>query len=109
VEHGLETLSMLGEKLPDHPTKLHVFFAMSRTRRRLNMQTDAALLRLPLMTDQKKIAAMMIMQILFLNAYYSRPFLAVLISCRIIEMTIKYGASAISSMGFAGYGVVISR
>jgi predicted ATPase len=109
VEHGLETLYMLGEKIPDHPTKLHVFFAMSRTRRRLNKQTDATLLRLPLMTDQKKIAAMMIMQILFLNAYHSRPFLAVLISCRIIEMTIKYGASAISTMGFAGYGVVISR
>jgi predicted ATPase len=61
------------------------------------------------MTDQKKIAAMMILQILFLNAYNARPFLAVLISCRIIEITIKYGASAISGIGFAGYGVVISR
>lgn len=109
LDYGLETLCMLGENMPGHPTSLQVAFAVSRTRRRLNGLSDAALLRLPPMIDLKKIAAMMILQILFLNAYYARPLLATLISCRIIEMTQNYGASAISSLGFASYGVVISR
>jgi hypothetical protein len=105
----LETLSLLGEKIPDHPTKLHVFFAVSRTKRRLNKHTDVTRLCLPLMTDHINITAMIMMQILSLNAYNARLFLAVVISCWIIEMTIKYGASAISGIGFAGYGVMISR
>jgi histidine kinase len=67
------------------------------------------LLRIPTLTDEKKLAVMMTLQILFLNAYNARPSLAVLISCRIIDITLKHGACAVSSVGFGGYGVVISR
>ena len=52
---------------------------------------------------------MMALQIMFLNAYFARPSLAVLICCRIIDITLEHGACAVSSVGFAGYAVVAAR
>jgi histidine kinase len=109
LDYGVETLSLLGDPIPSNPTKLQAVLAVSQTKRRLSKKSDAALLRIPTLTDEKKLAVMMTLQILFLNAYYARPTLAVLISCRIIDITLKHGACAVSSVGFGGYGVVISR
>lgn len=109
MQYGVETLSLLGEPIPSNPTTFQVAVAVSQTKRRLSKKSDASLLRIPTLTDEKKLAVMMTLQILFLNAYFARPFLAVLISCRIIDITLKHGACAVSSVGFGGYGVVITR
>eukprot|EP00980_Cylindrotheca_fusiformis_P019418 scaffold6689_cov98-Cylindrotheca_fusiformis.AAC.1 len=109
LNYGVETLSLLGEPIPAHPTAIEVAIAVSKTKRRLSKKSDASLLRLPTLTDEKKLAVMMTLQVLQLNAYYARPFLSVIISCRIIEITLVHGACAVSTVGFGAYGVVITR
>ena len=109
LNHGLESLALMGEKVPSNPTKLQGVRAIMRTRFLLRNQSNTALMRLPLITDPKMVSAMMMMQVLFLNAYYARPFLAAWIACRVVELTLTHGACAASSVGFAGYGVVIAR
>ena len=106
---GMETLSMLGEKLPSNPSRLDALLAISKTKRLFRRQSDAAILRLPSMADPKKNAIMMMMGAVFKNAYYARPYLAILMSCRAIELTLNYGISTVSSYLFAAYAVVISR
>jgi histidine kinase len=109
LEYGVETLTLLGDPIPAFPTYVQVWLAVARTKRRLKKKSDAALLRIPTLADKQKIEVMMALQILFLNAYFARPSLAVLISCRIIDITLKHGACAVSSVGFAGYSVVVAR
>eukprot|EP00980_Cylindrotheca_fusiformis_P019616 scaffold6817_cov114-Cylindrotheca_fusiformis.AAC.1 len=109
LNYGVETLSLLGEPIPAHPTAVEVAVAVSQTKCRLSKKSDASLLRLPTLTDEKKLAVMMTLQVLQLNAYYARPFLSVIISCRIIEITLVHGACAVSTVGFGAYGVVVSR
>ena len=109
LDSGMETLSMLGEGMPANPTKFDALSAITKVNRLMKKNTDASILRRPFLTDQKKFSTMMMLNILFVNAYFARPYLAVLISCRAIEMTLTDGVSIVSGLGFAGFGVIIGR
>eukprot|EP00980_Cylindrotheca_fusiformis_P019617 scaffold6817_cov114-Cylindrotheca_fusiformis.AAC.2 len=109
LNYGVETLSLLGEPIPAHPTAVEVAIAVSHTKRRLSKKSDASLLRLPTLTDEKKLAVMMTLQVLQLSTSHARPFLSIIISCRIIDITVIYGACAVSAVGFGAFGVAISR
>lgn len=76
IQIGLETLEKLGEDLPSFPSGAQVAFSMWKVKRLLRGMTDTSLLRLPVMKVSRKVAAMQMLNLIWLAALYSRPLLA---------------------------------
>jgi predicted ATPase len=102
----MSVLRELGEALPKNPTKLHVLLAVLKSRRKVRGMSDEALLRQPNMSDVDKLAVMQVLNVIFLNVYFTDPLLAPLVAVRMVTLSLDYGLSSISSAGFAFYGVL---
>lgn len=107
LEEGLDTLRHLGVKIPLKPRQYHVTVEFLRTKRLLRGKTNEAVLRMPLMDNVDKIAAMQILNLLFPVAYHTDRTLFTLINLRLVRLTMHYGLSAISTVGFAAYSVML--
>jgi predicted ATPase len=105
IENGLTTLKHLGQKLPSNPSHAHLLFSMWRTKRLLRDRSNNAILRLPVMTDVEKVAAMQILNLIYFSALYSRPLLAGLVAARMVRLTVTHGVCAVSSVGFGFYAM----
>lgn len=64
------------------------------------------LLRLPHMTDRRKLGAMNMLNLLFFNSFTSGTYHFPFIALRMTGLTLKDGLSAISAVGFALYGIL---
>ena len=73
----------------------------------LRRKTDESLSRLPPMTNPSKVAAMQILNVILLNCHTARPDLLPLINLRLVQLTLKYGLSALSSVAFSSYGMIL--
>jgi histidine kinase len=78
---------------------------MWRTKRLLRDRSNNAILRLPVMTDVEKVAAMQILNLIYFSALYSRPLLAGLVAARMVRLTVTHGVCAVSSVGFGFYAM----
>ena len=88
---------------------VNFFFSFRKAETALRGKTDEDVLSLPKMKDTQKLGSMKIMNHVLLYLVYERPYLAALVACRMVIMTVEYGLCALSSVGFTIYGVVISR
>ena len=75
--------------------------------RLLKTKTDEQLLRMPLATDQEKIACMQLLHLIFLDASFSNPIYCPLIAGKLMRLTLKYGFSAFTAAAFICFGVTI--
>jgi predicted ATPase len=107
INCGLSILEGLGEGLESEPSKVRVLVSYWKTKRVLSKKSDAALLRLPFMTDPTKLAAMHVLNLMILSALYARPTLFAQIIFKMVRITVKYGACAASCVGFAYYGTIL--
>lgn len=107
INTGLEFLEQLGEKFPKKPTILHVMPALIKSKIKLWGKTNNDLSNLPVMTDEKKIAAMRIMAGIASSSYWATPTLFPLIIFRMVHLSLKYGNTALSSFAFGTYGVIM--
>jgi predicted ATPase len=105
IENGLTTLRHLGEKLPSNPSVAQLLFSMWRTKRLLRNRSNAAILRLPAMTDVEKVAAMQILNLIYFSAHVARPLLAGVVAARMIRLTMTHGVCVVSSVGFGFYAM----
>ena len=108
IQSGLGILTDLGEKIPTNQHPFRSLFELSSLRRRLRGKTNEMIMRLPIMTDPKKISAMEIMNIIFLHAAIVRPELTPLIGCRMVRLSLDYGLSALSCVGFAIFAAAVA-
>ena len=110
IEIGLETLKELGEHFPCMmPSKLRVLHEGRKLKKLLTGLSDVDILQLPRMKDSKKLAAMQVLNHFVLYTVYTAPNLSALVVMRMIDLTVKHGISAISSMGFVLYGMLLCR
>jgi predicted ATPase len=109
IENGLTTLKHLGERLPSNPSVAQLLISMWRTKRLLRDRSNAAILRLPAMTDAEKVAAMQILNLIYVSALYSRPLLAGVVAARMVRLTVTHGVCAVSSVGFCFYAMQLCR
>ena len=109
LELGVETLARLGEKLSRYPSNLQVWLEMAKTRRLLRYRSDTLLQRLPALTDERLISIQLVLNVMWLSAYYSQPGLAAMISCRMVQLSVDHGVSNVSCVGFAMFGTIILR
>jgi predicted ATPase len=107
IERGLDVLDKLGEKFPTKQSVNSVAVAVKRTKWLVKGKSNEELLRLPLMDNPSKLAAMQMMNIMFLYAYIAVPSLAPLISLRMVKLTVEYGLCDVSSVGFVTYAMLL--
>jgi predicted ATPase len=108
IERGLNVLESLGEKFPLKHSSNSIAVAVKRTKWLFRGKSNEALLRMPLMDNPEKIAAMQMMNIMFLYAYIAVPTLAPMIAMRMVKLTLEYGLCDVSSVGFVTYAMLLS-
>jgi predicted ATPase len=107
ISRGLKVLGELGEPIAPHASARRVSSEVDKMQRLTRGKTDESLLRLPLMTDPDKLAAMKMLNLIFLSAMMTRPLLAATVSLSMMRLTLKHGLSAMSSTAFVTYGMLL--
>ena len=108
IERGLDVLESLGEQFPLKQSANAIAVATKRVKGSLQKKSNDSLLRMPLMDNPEKIAAMQMMNIMFLYAYIAVPTLAPLIAIRMVKLTLEYGLCDVSSVGFVTFAMLLS-
>ena len=107
IERGLEVLEALDEKFPTKITSHNIAVGIKRTKWLMKGKSNDHLLRLPLMDNPEKIAAMQMMNIIFLYAYIAVPTLAPMIALRMVKLTLEYGLCDVSCVGFVTFAMLL--
>ena len=106
IAQGFSLLEVLGERFHASDLKLFLLTDIIKTKRMLK-HFDSDFEQLPEMIDKNKIAAMQILNIIFPYCMMLKhPKLPHAIF-RMVQLTIKFGITATSATGFAGYGLIL--
>jgi PAS domain S-box-containing protein len=108
IETALSVLKMLGTRFPKKPNKIDILLKLVRTKLSLTGKRIEDLIKLPDMTDPYKLAAMQILSDVSAAAYFAIPELFPLIVFEQVNLSLKYGNTAISSYAYATYGLILS-
>jgi len=108
IADGLDFLNQLKVKIPQKVTKVDLILALIKTRTKLKKFSYDKILNLPNMEDEHAQASFRIMSMLITPSYYANPNLFPMLAFRFVELTIKYGLSNLSPLGFIMYGMVIN-
>lgn len=109
IKDGLHVLSELEETFPNNPTLgLRLFVEYRSIKKQLGSMTGDMIMRLPNMGDPKKLAAMQMLNLIFLNAYLAHTNLYPFIALRMVKLSLRYGLCEVSSFGFAMFGLLVS-
>ena len=110
AEVSFDFLRQLGEHFPKRPTQAHVAMEMLRTLQVVARKSDEAILNLPLMTDEKKIAAMNILGNISLNVYlhFAAKNIFVMVGLRMMRLSCVHGLTNMSTFGVANFAMVLS-
>ena len=107
IERGLAVLHALGEKFPSKITSNTIVSAVKRTKTLLKAKSNEEILRMPVASNGQKIAAMQMLNHLFLYAYVAAPSLAPLLATRIVQISLENGLCDISSIGFVTFAMLL--
>ncbi|QSQ25725.1 AAA family ATPase [Pyxidicoccus parkwayensis] len=108
VDLGLEVLRKLGQPLPANPKQPHVLAAVAKTKLRLGLRKPEDLEALPECTDPLLLATLRLLVKLSSVAFMARPLLFPLVVLRILQLTIRHGATGVAAFGYVGYGLMLS-
>ena len=108
IDFGVNILLQLGETFPAKPRKSRCYIGLRRIRKRVKCKTSESLLRLPLMTDRRKTASIKMMNQLFTTCLQVNPLMSALLAFRVISLTLDFGISATSCVGFVTLGAILS-
>jgi predicted ATPase len=104
---GIEVLKRIGEPIIDKPRRSHTILYLLQFRHRLKRTSPECIRRLPLMTDTRKAAAMLIMNQLIMPASFGRASLMLILVCKLFQITMKSGLCNISSVAIGWCGLVL--
>ncbi|AUI68593.2 AAA family ATPase [Beggiatoa leptomitoformis] len=97
-------LRKLGIRLPDNPSRWHIWLGELRMKFALTSGDMPSLLELPEMTNPEKLAAMQILNHATSAAYAAQPNLMPLITFRLIQLSVDFGNTPVSAYAYATYG-----
>ena len=108
VKLGIFILGELGVNMPRKLCHSSLLFQMLKIRLKLRRKSPSRIKRMKHMTDSNKLAAMQMLNMLVLNTFLSAPGIFPFVIIKMIELTLSDGLSAISAVGFAGYGMLMA-
>ncbi|MEW6077618.1 MAG: diguanylate cyclase [Thermodesulfobacteriota bacterium] len=104
---GLQALSLLGVRLPEHPRKIHVLINIIRVRLAQGRNRVEDLLHLPELTDPKQNAIMSLLAMIGAPAYYVNPNLFAIIITRGVIMSLQKGLPGLAAYGMIAVGLIM--
>ncbi|WP_193196615.1 ATP-binding sensor histidine kinase [Nostoc sp. MG11] len=107
IQVALSILQLLGINFPEKPTSADIQQAMDEIVAQMRGKTIADLINLPLMTDPNKIAAMRILMGVLPAAFQTAPEMMPIIACEMVNLSLKYGNTAVSAYGYSLYGLIL--
>ena len=107
VYTAIDVLGLFGIRLPKNPTQPQVLLGLAKTKLILGNQKPEQLANLPNMTDPNKLAAMRILSSAASAAYLCAPKLMPLLVFERVNLSVRYGNTALSAFGYAWYGLIL--
>lgn len=103
---GLNTLRYFGVKIPERPGLIHIYRAIYKIKFQIR-NIPAEHLSLPLMKDLKQIAIVNLISQLLNSAFITNQQLFVLLTCKNISLSFKYGYTESTSMSIPVYAFIM--
>jgi PAS domain S-box-containing protein len=107
VDSALECLRLFGIDMSPHPTREEVEAEYEKVWKGLAGRPIESLIQLPLMTDPEMQAAMRVLSILTPPAIFTDTNLLYLHLCHMVNLTLRYGTTDVSTQAYARFGVVL--
>jgi PAS domain S-box-containing protein len=107
VDSAFDCVRMFGIQMPTHPNREQVQIEFEEVWRTLAERSIESLIDLPPMTDPEMRAAMSLLSVLLRSAYFADHNLHRFLSCRIVNLTLKYGTTEASTHGYAWFGLIL--
>ncbi len=107
IQTGLQVLQFLGICFPETPNHSDIQTGMERTFANLGQRNPLDLQDIPVMCDSSKLAALRILNSLCSCAYQAAPQLLPLLVMEQVNLSMKYGNSAISPTGYAMWALIL--
>jgi predicted ATPase/signal transduction histidine kinase/tRNA A-37 threonylcarbamoyl transferase component Bud32 len=100
-------LQQLDIQFPAQPTPIDIQQGLQEVIENLHGKAIADLINLPTMTKPENIAAMKILMRVLPAAFQSDPVMVPLITFAMVQLSIKYGNTAVSAYGYSLYGLLL--
>ncbi|MBC1220130.1 AAA family ATPase, partial [Nostoc sp. UCD120] len=107
IQIAVSILKLLGINFPDEPTSTDIQQGMDDIAVFLKDKAIADLINLPLMSDPNKIAAMKILMGVLPAAFQTAPAMMPIIVCKMVNLSLNYGNTAVSGYGYSLYGLLL--
>jgi signal transduction histidine kinase len=107
IQHGIQGLRLLGLELPAHPDPAQVSAAFDGVWEAMGGRPIAALLELPPMTDASRQEALALLAAVLSPALFTDEKLFLLVTCKMVELSIRHGNAGPSAMSYATLGMVL--
>ncbi len=104
---GRDALKQLGVELPIEPNNAEIGKALQVLASQLAGKRIEELADLPVMTDPQGQAAMQLLGMLFAPVFQGMPGLLPLISCTMVSLSLQFGNTPASTVGYALHGMVL--
>ncbi|MEH2269373.1 MAG: serine/threonine-protein kinase PknK, partial [Nostoc sp.] len=104
---GRDALKQLGVELPIEPNDAEIGKALQVLASQLAGKRIEELADLPMMTDPQAQAAMQLLGMLFAPVFQGMPGLLPLISCTMVSLSLQFGNTPASTVGYALHGMVL--
>ena len=108
VDLLLRLLKQLGFPITRNPPKLVILAELIRTKRMLWSKKGQSILDLPKMTDENASAFMKLSARCTTSIFSAAPEILPLIIFKQVQLSVKYGNSLYSPVGYAAYGFALS-
>jgi len=105
---GRNALAQLGVEFPSEPDEALTGIALQSLAAQLQGKQIEELVNLPVMSDTQTNAAMQLLAMLFSPIFLGSPALLPLLCARMVSLSIQFGNAPASTMGYAGYGMVLA-
>jgi len=109
VEYGLKGLSLLRIDIPLHPSRDDVQLEYEAVWKNLDHRTVESLIDLPILFDRETLAAVDILQAIIFAIMTLDRNLFLLVSCKIVNLSLQYGNCNASVSGYAQFGLILPR
>jgi predicted ATPase/tRNA A-37 threonylcarbamoyl transferase component Bud32 len=107
INIGLQVLKQLGVILPESPSQSDIQQGLEETALLCAEHEVEALINLSEMTEPEPLAVMYILSSIAPAAYVAVPTVMLLIACKMVNLSLKYGNATWSSFGYSIYALIL--
>ncbi|MDF5708517.1 MAG: AAA family ATPase [Nostoc sp. S4] len=104
---GQNALAQLGIEFSSEPDEALTSKTLQTLNRQLQDKQIQQLINLPVMRDPQIIAVMQLLAMLFAPIFLGNPALLPLLCSTMVSLSLQFGNTAASTIGYAGYGMVL--